>query len=218
MRLGSRNRGGWDWNWRDRGRNGGEGGGQQQRLMLPWKRVYASLMHLVDPIRGWLCLHRRMRVCSGVNHAHTHAHACLPGAFAHKILKSWILLLQNGIFVADLGARAHSIWPVCKCNVFCPRLSVKKNGQEWWKGLIRSHAGRYSLGKPGYLSDRSAQWLAPCQCLASGPRKLPLFPHALTPGRIAIAGSVRRVMVKWCVWWWNEGLQIRWDYTWGGKK
>ena len=35
----------------DRGKVGRRGDGQQQSLMLPWKLVYASLMHLVDPIR-----------------------------------------------------------------------------------------------------------------------------------------------------------------------
>lgn len=41
-----------------------------------------------------------------------------------------------------------------------------------------------------YLNDLTAQWLAPCQCVRSGDRKLPLFSHTLFPGRIAILGSV----------------------------
>lgn len=80
MRLQSWNRGGWD-----RGIEGGmerrwgrRGGGQQQSPTLPWKLVYASLMHLVDPIRDWLCLclHRNMHVCPNMVCAHTHTSSC----------------------------------------------------------------------------------------------------------------------------------------------
>lgn len=161
MRLGSWNRGGWDWNWRDGAgmekRWGGEGGGQQQSLMLPWKHVYASLMHLVDPIRGWLCLHRHMHACSGVTHAHARTHACLLNAFAHKMLK--ILLLQNHKFVGDFRQSTHAqvtktgttgsrcVYPQI---IYLVMLLSKKNGQERWKSdHVHFHRGRYSLWRTG---------------------------------------------------------------------
>lgn len=144
---------------------GGEGGGQQQSRMLPWQCVYASLMHLVDPIRGWLCLHRHMHACSGVMHAHTHAYVpiwepmCVS---APRIitwnLKSWILLLQNQKSVGDLRQSALTkviktgttvptrstllwhLWPVCKFHVaFIPFEFIQKKSRECFKGWIRSY-------------------------------------------------------------------------------
>lgn len=89
------------------------GGGQQQSLMLPWKHVYASLMHLVDPIRGRLCLHRHMHVHSAVVHARAcmrgflcaraRAYVCLCAHTLTQNIKSRLLLNHNLVGVRTKG-------------------------------------------------------------------------------------------------------------------
>lgn len=134
---------------------GGEGGGQQQSLMLPWKRVYASLMHLVDPIRGWLCLHRHTHACSGVMHAHTHAYVhiqepmCVSarrvytGNIKH-IKLNFVAIKTTNLWETKDKVHSHKSWRLVRCFLRGTRFRDMDNFDRFANFTLRLSPSHFS--------------------------------------------------------------------------